>query len=644
MSEFVIHCPECNKGLKVRDSSKLGKKAGCPKCGHVFVLSLPKNSSDDSEEEIEFELADKSQAPLVGTAGRWIPDKKSAAPVPAPVSQSDSEDDSAAEPGEMAQPEIDLAPSALASRMGKKKAPKPVAASPLRKKKPRNNKTTIISAVATVAIIGGGFLLALNLGGDAPPAKGKPGKDAVVAVAENVTEVIDDTDDSDAPETPDEEPISLWGLPMGARVLISLRPAELWEKGSRSEEVRFCLGPLATWAESQIKQRTKRDPAQVEHVLFALIPGEVGKAPTVSLVVTYGMEITPSQYINDFGGVEEKSYGYPVAVNGDIAYVRHPKEKRTVAICPTHLAKEVVDGVQGASSQSVGIDALIAKTNQNSHLSLIFEPRSVRRHQEAMFPVETQNLVTHLVDWFNDEEIETVAWGLHFGKEKFDSHIVLRNQTGFSESRLDKDMQQKMKLLPERLWHELADKMDPPVAGPRKIIGRFPAMMQVFAKNTKGGRGNRFTVLDTSLKERAAPNIALASLLSWDESTRTDFSKAAPSKTTGSEEKLPELVADRLKRKIECEFPRTPLQDAIKYIADECKVGHDIDGDALKDKGYTKNMPQIFTLNDTGFAALKEIMKKYPDMVIVIDEPQKQFILTTRGFAEKKKQTVFEIK
>ena len=65
MSEFVIHCPECNKGLKVRDASKLGKKAGCPKCGHVFVLSLPKHSSDDSEEEIEFELADKSQAPLV---------------------------------------------------------------------------------------------------------------------------------------------------------------------------------------------------------------------------------------------------------------------------------------------------------------------------------------------------------------------------------------------------------------------------------------------------------------------------------------------------------------------------------------------------------------------------------------------------
>ena len=201
-----------------------------------------------------------------------------------------------------------------------------------------------------------------------------------------------------------------------------------------------------------------------------------------------------------------------------------------------------------------------------------------------------------------------------------------------------------MKLLPERLWHELADKMDPQVAGPRKIIGRFPAMMHVFGKNTKGGAGTRFTVLNTSLKERAAPNIALASLLAWDESTRTDFSKTAPGKTTGSDENLPLLVMDRLKKKIECEFTRTPLQDAIKYIADECRVGHDIDGDALKDKGYTKNMPQMFTLSDTGFAALKEIMKKYPDMCIVIDEPQKQFILTTRSFAEKKKQTPFEIK
>jgi len=226
-------------------------------------------------------------------------------------------------------------------------------------------------------------------------------------------------------------------------------------------------------------------------------------------------------------------------------------------------------------------------------------------------------------------------------EKNFDSKFIFRNQTGVSEQKLDKNIKEKMKALPFDLWHGF-EKMDPKVAGPRQLIGRFPAMMQVYAKSTKTSVGPRWTTMDTSLPNIAAPNLAIGAVLAWDESNRTDFSKGA-TKGTGGSDNLPESIAERLKKKIEVEFARTPLQEAFKYIAEECKVGHDIDGDALKFKGYTKNMPQTLAMQDTGFAAIKAIISRYDDMCLVVDEKKKQFLITTRTFAKDKGLTVFEI-
>ncbi|MFP6766468.1 MAG: hypothetical protein VB858_22755, partial [Planctomycetaceae bacterium] len=187
--------------------------------------------------------------------------------------------------------------------------------------------------------------------------------------------------------------------------------------------------------------------------------------------------------------------------------------------------------------------------------------------------------------------------------------------------------------------------------GRRRIIGRFPAMTQVFARSTisavgmtEDGRPNRYAQLVTSIDERGAPNLALGALLTWDESTRTDFSKATGPKPQTSGPKLPDLVAERLKIQIEVEFNRTPLQEALSYIAEECQTTVEIDGDALKDKGYTKNMPQTFSMTDTGMEVIKEIVGNYDSMCLVVLEKQKRFLITTTSFARKNGQTVYSFR
>ncbi len=46
------------------------------------------------------------------------------------------------------------------------------------------------------------------------------------------------------------EPIALTLVPEGARIIIHLRPADLWQSGGTAEEFRACLGPVGVWLEN----------------------------------------------------------------------------------------------------------------------------------------------------------------------------------------------------------------------------------------------------------------------------------------------------------------------------------------------------------------------------------------------------------
>ena len=139
--------------------------------------------------------------------------------------------------------------------------------------------------------------------------------------------------------------------------------------------------------------------------------------------------------------------------------------------------------------------------------------------------------------------------------------------------------------------------------------------------------------MTTVMNERAAPNLAIGTLLTWDESNRTDFSREV--NVAAADPRKAQTIAQRLQTKLEVDFRRTPLQEAIAYISEETGVPFEINGDALKLSGYTKNLAQSFKLGTaSGTDALKEILKKYDKMCIVFDEPNNRAILTTIPVAE----------
>lgn len=553
--------------------------------------------------------------------------------------------------------EPEPAPSALPSPM------EMLSESPLRKskskttsKKSRQAKQTQLAAMIAIGVLVVGGIVFATLGGKSTTG----GKAKNKTVAKNPSDLEDEVSESLPWESPlpvsptKGTPIDMTLMPYGVTAIVHVRPSELWEKGTKREEFRFCWGPLGEWLGKQIKEVSNHDPSQVEELTFGLIPGVVGEGLQLCGVVRLKEASQKTELIKVFREMkaelkETDASDYPVYENERFAYVI--KDLRTFAFCPRQRQTEMAEAVNRPNAQAPGLEALLRKTDRLRHIVLLFEPATLGAHAQFIFEPEFRRIADRVVDFFDPKEFETVAISLHVG-DKFHSEILARNKSSTAKTAAQTELKKRLDSVPRELADTIRGYMDPKMLGPRQIIGRFPAMTKAYALSTHASTGDRYVSLATALPERAAPNLAIGALLTWDESTRTDFTKAAgpatPAKETGT--KLPDLVLDRLKQlKVEIEFTKTPLQDGIKFIADECKVTIDIDGDGLKDGGYTQNMEQNMKLGKvSGLEALAVICKKYEKerpanpVVLIIDESKKVAIISSKNYAENKGQKPYQ--
>ena len=423
--------------------------------------------------------------------------------------------------------------------------------------------------------------------------------------------------------------------------MIHLRPAELWTPGSQGEEFRACLGPVGIWAEQKIKEICLKAPAEISEVTFCLILGSPGAPPEYAVVVRTTEPVKRSELITQFDGERLDDYSFPV-YSGD-KYSSMIIDENTYVIGPPGKARaeEMADAREFENGTSPGIESLLKETDRERHFTIVFDPDEVRRQMEVLVPEKTHPFVNQLLDWFGDD-VETVAWSMQLGPDDFYSEFTFRNSTMVRPSNLATSLKEQLDQLPQNMLAGV-EKMNPGTIGSRKVIGRFPAMLKAFSMANQQQSGERYAQLISTLPERAAPNLALASLLTWDESTRTDFSaKARPAPSAGPTR--PDLIADRLKTQLEIDFRRMPLQEAFAYIADETKTNIVLDGEALKLVGYTKNMPQSMNLGMvSGLDAIQAIfnVKNQDQMCLVIDEGAKTAMITSKPYAKNKNLTPF---
>jgi len=621
MDSINIPCPKCGRELKLRDRSLLGRKGKCPKCGTAFVLQEP--------EVVELELAN----PEPKGVGRWIPDTGATATAARPATER------------TAVPEPAPAFPNIASNDGAAARLKELQ----RKNARRRNVGLVVGSLLVLAVGGIGYYVVTTTPAR-PAAPAEPvAQLPVQPVDGNLAAAEADVPasvGSNLTKSPTQgEMIELQYIPFGSQVVINLRPAELWQKESLGEELRYCLTPLARLLESRFEEYFKFKPEQIEEAQICLIPGTQGTLPEVAAVVHLIEEAKKSDLLEAFGGQRVDDYDHPVYITGERAYLI--ADQKTIAMGPSAQVKEMVDAIAGRNPVNE-FDSLLPMTDRARHITVLFVPQMVRIHSPWWFPENVKPLVLQACNWFGDD-VESVAWSFHLGDDTFYSDMIVRNTTGISTASLQRELRAKLDKLPYTLL-DTVRMMSPREVGKRTVIGRLPKMTETFALASVMSRGLRHVQVITPLSDRAAPNLALATLLAWDESTRTDFAKErAPKPST--EDKVPELLVDRLKMKIDIDWRRTPLQDAFAYIANEIKTTIDIDGDALKAGGFTKNMPQDLKADKiTAQEGIAKILERYQDpekpantMVIVVEQEKKRILVSTKAFCDQQGLTVFDI-
>jgi outer membrane protein assembly factor BamB len=107
-------------------------------------------------------------------------------------------------------------------------------------------------------------------------------------------------------------------------------------------------------------------------------------------------------------------------------------------------------------------------------------------------------------------------------------------------------------------------------------------------------------------------------------------------------------LLERLATPVEINFDRTPLQEAIRNIAEQCGIAVMIDANALKMSGLTLNMARKAVGRFSAAGAFRSVLNQPPQdgpgaLCLVCDDASGRLIVTTRTVAEGQGQTPIEL-
>lgn len=667
MSSVSVSCPKCGRVLKLADRSLLGRRGKCPKCEHRFVLAEPSASADPAAAEPRAKdpqstarRAPQSAAvasarrPLPGTSARWIPDEPAAedaaslpvlplagSPVPqpaqnaAPTSPPSAADDpfsafdftSAATEGPGgAAPIVNAEPAPLRS---------------VRRRRRSGLMIQVIMAVCT-AVIAGIIIGVRMLNHDPvmesarrpPAAENRQWRDQETALASS-------NDDAVSYSPTQGEPIPLNFIPFTPQLICHLHPAELWQRERSVAEFQAMLGDLSLWLKSAITRITHFEPEEIDELTFAVNFGPRASEPEVAAVVRLREEQTESELFRRFDGQVRPDLEGIIYESGPLCFLLI--DRKTFAVAPT----DAVDALSAAKDYPAlppaDLEPLLKASDRTRHLTLLFDVPNIDIHREDVLREELQPLSDAFVVWMG-KDIETVSWSLHLEPNLY-METLLRQSNESSALKVQRQFRLQLDRLPERIL-KLAELMRPATEGSRRMVGRFPAMLQAVALATSVDTAGQYVRCVTLLPRNAAANLAAGSLLTWNESVVTDFSTAVAASGSG-DAGLPDTVAERLNLPVLVDFRATPLQEVVAYISEEIKTEFVINGDGLKMAAFTQNMPQTFDLGTVSAkAALHAVLQQYAaerdPMVICVDEAGKRITLTTKSAAVAAGTPVFD--
>ena len=611
---FRLPCPKCGSILKLRDRRVLGKIGKCPSCQHKFKLEEP-----EPEPVIELELdspGDVTFSPAESPGVSSVP--AAGAPAAAP-------------------------PLATPAKGGPTTS---VLQQRRRSKKRSRTPEIVVGALSAVGLAAVAFFVnqALNDPGDAPEQAAVEVREERAAERTKQASGFAATAGAAsalAAGDREVEPITLRAMPAGVSMLVHMRPAELW--GPKWTATRDATGPLAPWVAAELEALTGYPPQALAECTVGWVMGPRGSMPKPAAVFTFVEPPARSELTLKFPGVPSNDQpGLKIDSTKNLAYMtlNDPKDRtappRGMAVAPAEYAADL-DPQSALTAPAV--EGLLPATDRTAPLTALFQPLDLYIHRETFVP-ETLRPLSDAVYASFGGWTEAVAFGVGpaaGGDGDLAVTLAVRGTTDDVASTLGRTASKELESMPEQLLNYVRT-LVPATVGRQRLVGRLPAMLAAAIDGRVGGTKGRIYRAAVKLPPQAGPNLALASLLTWDAGLSDLRSEepvvaAAPADTA--------TLAEKLDRPIEIDFRRTPLQEAFLYIGEEAKFAVEINGDAIRDGGMTRNMPQEFAL---GRAPAKDgiarILQNHPKLAVVANVPAEGTLLvTTHKAAEAAGQT-----
>ena len=660
MANLTTHCPACRKKLKLPNLDAVGKKTRCPNCKETIVVPPPAAASPakptakpaaapakpasatpkPTAKASSSPTAAPPAAPAIpfGLEARWVPDEAAAVAPAATASPAASTIAVEDEP-------VGVSPAAaIADAIAPVDQPAakpdptdtihtdapatPTARGGRRASRRRSNglAKSAMAAAAVLAVAAGAYFLWPQPSAIAGPEATAPAP-AAVAVADAAAAVP-----SVRIESPTRgEPVDAVLMPDGVSILTHIRPAELWSPQAASVREAFPPG-LLDRVRDAIEGPSRHPVAAIREATFGYVLGGRGSEPQQTLVVRLTNEIDLGPFIQKVGG-EAKDLGgnrRQITIGEEAIIIR---DLTTLAIGPAAL----VDEMQSAADRSntflkPTLTNLLPKTDRQRLFTVAASRNDLDIHGAALLGDDGGALLTDVIDVFG-RDCDGVAASFHQGQTSYLELLgdPIRNTTvGQSQAAAI----ERWNALPQSLMDSL--RTTRPSADIRSFVGRVPAMVQAANLASEIDAPGGLLRLRVLLPAKAAPNFVAATFVTYNV-------LHAPRDAAPAVNAAPVAVAsltDRLSQPVEASFSRVPLQEALQFLADEAKATLEIDGDALKAAGYTKNMAQQFDLGTVPIRdVFGQIAAQYDQMAVVFDEPANRIVVLTKDFAAQRNLT-----
>ncbi len=501
-------------------------------------------------------------------------------------------------------------------------------------------------------------LLIVGLGGAAvwwasqrTPGKRRKSDRAVAASApRRVSGEADEESGSVANETEPASPtqgppLKLRYIPLGARMVIHLRPAELWADTELADEFRACLGPLIPGLESRLQELSLFSPAELDSVLLAFIPKSRDEFE-IAVVAQTVADFKRSQILEKING-ELVNSPKPHFVGPQRVFL--VPDNRTVASAPRGMVETFLEAAERPLDASEGLETVLSRSDSQRQFTVVAEVEDLRNGVDTLVPERVRRLLTGVVDFLGDN-VETVSWSFHLaeseGAPRLFNEVVVRNQTTRSAGNLARDLRKNLEQWPREML-DLVRAMRPETTGHARVVGRFPAMAQIVAESAWENHTQRLVTFRSDLPAVAAPNLAAGGLLAWDYASRPGLAKggATPSETTAGRNLS---IAERLRKPITVDFRNEFLFKALEFIEGEIGVKFKTDGPGMQRVGVTQNMRQDLQLENTPASEILFVMLeknlKDRELCLWIDDANSQAVVTSRVVAEEQKRPIFPLR